>query len=284
MTVLVTGAGGQLGRCLKKVSVNFPHISFLFKDYSELDVTNQNSIDEVFNNNSIDYCINCAAYTAVDLAENESNKVFLLNSEAVKYLSKACKEKKVVLIHISTDFVFDGTKTTPYIESDATNPINVYGASKLAGEEQIKSILKRYFIIRTSWLYSEYGSNFLKTMVHLGSEKKQLQIVRDQIGSPTYAMDLANVILHIIESKNQDFGTYHYSNQGKISWYDFAKEIFKLTHSVVKVKAISTSDYPTAAKRPKYSVLSSDKIKEVFRIPIIDWKESLKVAVSKIDH
>lgn len=282
MTVLVTGAGGQLGKCLKKASLNFPHITFLFKDFVELDVTDQDSIDEVFDNNNIDYCINCAAYTAVDLAESEPQKAFLINSVAVKSLSETCKDNEVVLIHISTDFVFDGTKTTPYIESDPTNPINVYGTSKLSGEQHIKSILKRYFIIRTSWLYSEYGSNFLKTMIRLGSEKKELQIVHDQIGSPTYAMDLAHIILDVIESKNEDYGTYHFSNEGSISWYDFAKEIFKLTDLEVKLKAIQSLQYPTQANRPKYSVLSKKKIKDVLGVPIIGWKESLKEAISNL--
>lgn len=282
MTVLVLGANGQLGKCLKEESINFPEISYLFKNSTELDITNSDSIEKTFNENNIQYCINCAAYTAVDKAETEKNIAFLINAEAVKNLAQVCKKHQAILIHISTDFVFDGSKSIPYIESDTPNPLNVYGASKLKGEEHIISILKNYFIVRTSWLYSEFGNNFMKTMIKLAKERNELSIVSDQLGTPTYARNLANALLQIIASNNKDFGIYHFSNEGEISWYDFAKEIFKQSKTSIKIKGICTSEYPTLAKRPFYSVLSNKKISKALGIETSDWKDSLKIAISKL--
>ena len=280
MTVLVLGAGGQLGRCLKEESLNHPELSFLFKNSTELDITNKKSIETVFSEHNIQYCINCAAYTGVDKAEEEQAVAFLVNAEAVKNLALVCKTHHTVLIHISTDFVFDGNKSIPYIESDIPNPLNVYGASKLKGEEYITTTLKSFFIIRTSWLYSEFGNNFMKTMIRLAQEKRELNIVSDQFGTPTYARDLAQTLLQIIFFNKKDFGIYHYSNEGVVSWYDFAKEIFNLFKIEIKVNGISTNEYPTPASRPRYSVLSNKKIVKTLGIQSVNWKDSLQIAVS----
>lgn len=260
--VLVTGSNGQLGKsilALNEESIK-NNINFTFSTKATLDITNQEQVEAFFQSNNVTYCINCAAYTAVDKAEEEKEQAFLINSLGVKNLAEACKKYAVILIHISTDFVFDGSKREPYLETDKPNPINVYGASKLEGETHIQSILEHYFIVRTSWLYSEYGNNFVKTMLRLGSEKEEIHVVDDQIGCPTYAKDLAEVVLAIIISENTQFGLYHYSNQGILSWFEFAKIIFSLTKNEIEVKPIPTSDYPTAAKRPQYSVLSSLKL------------------------
>lgn len=282
MNVLVTGANGQLGQCLIATSENYPSLKFIFKNSKELDITNPRQIDAVFSSNNIQYCINCAAYTAVDQAEKEQEKAFLINATAVKNLAEACKIYGVILIHVSTDFVFDGHKNRPYTEADSTNPINVYGASKLKGEQYIQSILPQHFIIRTSWLYSEFNANFVKTMLRLSAEKTELNVVDDQLGTPTYAKDLAQAILQIVSSKSQVFGLYHYSNEGVVSWCGFAQEIFRLSKFDVRVNPIDTGQYPTPAKRPKYSVLSKTKIKETFGFPIHDWKVSLATVIDKL--
>ena len=226
-TVLVTGANGQLGQCIQKIHNQFPDISFHFKSSSELDITNSNAINDYFSKHTIDYCVNCAAYTNVELAESEEEKAYFVNAEAAKQLAKACKEYNTTLLHISTDYVFDGKKETPYIETDTTNPISVYGASKLKGEQYIQEIFQNYFIIRTSWLYAEYGKNFYKTILQKAAEKANLTITTEQKGTPTNANDLAELILEIIKTDNTDFGIYHFSNEGEATWYDFTKEIIK---------------------------------------------------------
>jgi dTDP-4-dehydrorhamnose reductase len=276
ITVLVTGSNGQLGKCLQDISKESMGINWIFKSSKELDITNEDSITKVFNNNKIDYLVNCAAYTAVDKAESEPEKAFLVNAEGVKLLANACKEYNATLIHISTDFVFDGEKTTPYMETDLPNPINVYGASKLKGEQYAQKILEKYFIIRTSWVYSQHGNNFVKTMLRLAKEKNEVGVVDDQIGSPTYAGDLATTIIKIINLKSTKYGIYHYSNHGSISWRTFAETIFETKNIVIKVNPISTMNYYTLAKRPKYSVLSLAKINAKLLIPVIKWKISLK--------
>lgn len=274
LNILVTGANGQLGRCIQDVAKDATSLNFVFKDSKQLDITNQGAVKNIFNTSRFDYCINCAAYTAVDKAEAEKEKAFLVNAEAVKYLAESCKENNVKLIHISTDFVFDGKKETPYTEESIPNPINVYGASKLKGEQYIQNHIERYFIIRTSWVYSEYGHNFVKTMLRLTQERNQISVVNDQIGSPTYAGDLANVILEIIGSDLVDYGVYHYSNEGEISWYDFAQAIFEEKN--VELVPISTEEYPTPAKRPSYSVMDKTKIKQSLKIEIPYWKDTLQ--------
>ncbi|MCF6279440.1 MAG: dTDP-4-dehydrorhamnose reductase [Flavobacteriaceae bacterium] len=278
-TVLVTGADGQLGKCIKDVAKSTEKIQFIYTNSSELDITNKASVFSFFADEKIDYCINCAAYTAVDKAESEIEKATKINADGVQNLAEICKETETILIHISTDFVFDGTKNTPYLETNKTNPKGVYGSTKLQGEEAIKNVLKKYFIIRTSWLYSEYGSNFMKTMLKLGKDKNKLSVVNDQKGTPTYAVDLAKVILKIIETNSNNFGIYHYSNKGVTTWYEFAQEIFKESKIPIDLKSVTTEEYPTAAERPKYSVLDSSKIKNDLQIEIHFWKKNLKKAL-----
>lgn len=273
--VLVTGANGQLGKSIKRISPNFKELKFVFTDVDELDITNSKEVNTHFASNKIEYCINCAAYTAVDKAEEEFDKAFLINATAVKNLAEACQKTGVVLIHISTDFVFDGTKSTPYTEEDTPNPISVYGKSKLKGEEYIQETLDSYFIVRTSWLYSEYGNNFVKTMLRLAETRKQISVVNDQVGSPTYAGDLAEFILKIISSESTAYGLYHYSNLGQISWYDFAVEIFKQNNKTVRVVPIPTTAYPTAAKRPAFSVMDLSRVKTTFGSRITLWRQSV---------
>jgi dTDP-4-dehydrorhamnose reductase len=280
--VLVTGANGQLGLTIKKLSFNYGDIEFVFVTKSQLDITDENCLESFFEKHNFQYCINCAAYTNVDQAERDKDQAFRVNANAVKNLAIVCKQNNVVLIHISTDFVFDGTKGEPYKETDIPNPINVYGESKLKGENYIQSILKRFFIIRTSWLYSEYGNNFVKTMLRLGHQNKELRVVNDQIGSPTYAKDLAEVILEIILSKNNQFGLYHYSNQGAISWFDFSMAIFNFANIPIQVTPIPSSNYPTPAKRPSFSSMNIENTKEKLNIVVPNWKDSLKAVIQKI--
>jgi len=282
-TILVTGGDGQLATCIKDLENDYKDLNLVYADYLDLDITKSNQVNKFFKDNyPIQYCINCAAYTAVDKAESEVEKAYAINAEGAKNIASACNENKVKLIHISTDFVFDGNKTEPYIEEDKPNPISVYGASKLKGEEEIRDILKEYFIIRTSWLYSEHGNNFMKTMLRLSETRDEISVVCDQIGTPTYAGDLASVIFEIIDSKNELFGVYHYSNEGVTGWDEFAKAIFEISKRETKIKPIISLEYPTAAKRPCYSVLSKDKIKRTLNILIPNWKESLIRVIEKI--
>ena len=274
MVVLVTGANGQLGQALQSIANKFLDIKFVFCDSTTLDITNKENIDLIFEKYAPGFCINAAAYTAVDKAESEPEKAYLINVEGVKNLAEICKNSHTKLLHISTDFVFDGTKNTPYAEEDFPNPTGVYGITKLKGEQVIQEILDEHFIIRTSWVYSEYGHNFMKTMLRLANEKGSLTVVNDQIGTPTHALDLAEVLLKIISTNN--YGTYHFSNEGQCSWYDFAKKIFELNHVTIDLKPIPTASFPTPAKRPSYSVLDKTKIKSTFELTINPWEESLK--------
>ena len=277
INVLVTGSNGQLASCIKDRAKQHKGLHFIYTDYQELDICNLNDVKKFFKTNKkIDYCINCAAYTAVDKAETEVEKAFEINAKGVKNLALVSDEQDAILIHVSTDFVFDGDKTEPYAETDIPKPISVYGASKRQGEVEIQKTLKRHFIIRTSWLYSEHGANFMKTMLRLAETRDEISVVSDQIGSPTYAGDLADAILKIINSKNTNFGLYHYSNEGVASWFDFAKAIFEASNLKIKVNAIKTEAYPTLAKRPKYSVLSLEKVTKTFNIQLYKWEIVLK--------
>jgi len=277
LKILITGSNGQLGRSLQNITERYPDYDFHFKFSKDLDITIKERVSNLFTLEKYDYCINCAAYTAVDKAESDKENAYLVNAEAVRYLAEACKTNNTILIHISTDFVFDGAKGTPYTETDLPNPLNVYGASKLKGEQYVQQILKKYFIIRTSWVYSEYGHNFVKTMLRLGAEKDEINVVNDQIGSPTYAGDLAEVILKIIHKKAIGYGIYHYSNEGEISWYDFARAIFEIKGMNVKVNPIPSRDYPTPAKRPVFSVMDTSKIKDLLQIEVPYWTDSLSI-------
>lgn len=280
MKILVTGASGQLGKCLQKiVQKNKSKDNYIFKSSKDLDISRGIMVSKEFAETDYDYCINCAAYTHVDKAEDEVEKAIKINVDGVENLAKACSTYAVVFIHISTDFVFDGEKESPYLESDNVNPTGVYGETKLFGEQKIVESLEEHFILRTSWLYSKFGHNFMKTMLRLAKEKKELSVVNDQIGSPTYAMDLAEVIFKIIKLKSAAYGLYHYSNEGEASWYDFAKAIFEISNSKINLKPISSYKYPTKAKRPKYSVLNKSKIKNELKIEISPWKERLANAL-----
>jgi len=276
--ILVTGANGQLGRCLKDQSIKARDMDFIFVSSKELNIENQEAINYFFEKENFDFCINCAAYTAVDKAEVEKDKAFNTNCLGVKYLSMACQKNNVDLIHISTDFVFNGNSSLPYKEEDETFPLSVYGETKLQGEQEIRSRMKNYYIIRTSWLYSQYGHNFLKTMLRLSQTHKELNIVNDQIGTPTYANDLAQTIFLLINSPETKYGIYHYSNEGRATWFDFAKAIFEENNIKITIKPINTIDYPTPAKRPKYSVLDTSKIKKTLKINIPNWRDRLKKA------
>ncbi|MBO3096750.1 dTDP-4-dehydrorhamnose reductase [Gelidibacter pelagius] len=282
-TVLVTGADGQLGQCIQNITHQFPSLDFLFADRNTLDITVANDVLDFFETHAIDWCINCAGYTAVDNAENDQENACKVNSIGAKNMAQACQKNDVKMVHISTDFVYDGLKTTPYTELDKTNPVNVYGESKLKGENEIKQILDKHFIIRTSWLYSEYGNNFMKTMLGLAQDRQELSVVNDQLGTPTYAGDLARVVLNIIKLRSQDYGVYHYSNEGITSWFEFAKAIFEESNIELYIIPIDTKDYPTLAKRPRYSVLDKSKIKKMLNVEILDWRQSLRKALLKFN-
>ncbi|HTD41287.1 MAG TPA: dTDP-4-dehydrorhamnose reductase [Mucilaginibacter sp.] len=280
--ILVFGASGQLGQCLKAVSNSQGLTSILFPAESEADILNKDVLKKLFDTYKPSWCINCAAYTAVDKAEDDIELARKINKTGVENLSDLCLEYNAVFIHTSTDFVFKGDKATPLDEDDPAEPVNVYGLTKLEGEHVVTAKLKKYFILRTSWLYSEYGNNFVKTMIRLGAERDELKVIADQVGTPTYAMDLAKCILHIIAVNSTDYGLYHYSNEGVASWYDFAKAIFDISATKIKVLPIKTSEYPTRAVRPAYSVMSKSKIKKVFSIEIPYWRDSLITCISKL--
>lgn len=282
--ILVTGGEGQLANNVKDLIKDYSNLNLVFTDLETLDILNAEALEQYFSNQKFQYCINCAAYTAVDNAEKEISIARAVNETGVQNLARACKISDTTLIHISTDFVFDGQQSFPYSEKDTTNPISVYGKTKLNGEKAIQQILKKYFIFRTSWLYSEYNSNFMKTMLFLSKSKKEIGVVADQIGTPTYAKDLANLIIKTIIIQNKNYGLYHFSNEGVASWYDFAKEIFEYNQIDLKVLPITTKDYPTLAKRPYFSVLDKSKIKTVMDIEIPYWRDSLKTALNNFNN
>ena len=283
--VLITGANGQLASCIKPLALNHPNINFIYTDYLELDICDFKQLNTFFQeNNQIDYCINCAAYTNVDKAETDTKQAFQINAEGSKNLAKVCALNNTTLIHVSTDFVFDGQKNQSYNELDKANPISLYGETKLKGETEIINNIDTYFIIRTSWLYSEHGNNFMKTMLRLAESYDEINVVSDQIGVPTYAGDLAQVILKFITENNITFGIYHYSNEGVASWYDFAKAIFDISNVTTQVNPIKTEAYPLPAKRPKFSVMDKTKIKETIKIEIPYWRDSLKKVIKKYNE
>ncbi len=277
-TILVTGANGQLGKELQVLTESYPAYQFLFTAKEEMQIEDVGAVSAFFARHTVDYCINCAAYTAVDKAEAEKEKAFLINAEATGNLAKVCKEHNVQFIHISTDYVFDGASKYPYKETDRTHPLNTYGTSKLKGEELALQNDPSAVIIRTSWLYSSFQNNFIKTMLRLMKEKDSINVVNDQFGCPTYAADLANAILKMIPSVKDDKkqGIYHYCNTGIISWYDLAAAIKEISGSNCIVNPIPTAQYPTAAKRPLYTVLDTSKIQQSFNITVPNWKDSLR--------
>jgi len=278
MRILVTGSNGQLGNEIRLLAKDYSQHQFFFTDVDELDIYDKNAVNAFVSLNKIEVILNCAAYTAVDKAEQEEENAFKINAIAVGNLCEIARPHKVFLLHVSTDYVFDGNKTGAYLETDTTNPISVYAKSKRKGEEFILQYQIPSIIIRTSWLYSSFGSNFVKTILRLAAEKPQLNIVSDQIGAPTYARDLADAMLKIVSSGKLPTHPeiYHYANQGKISWFDFATAIIELTNSKTPVYPIPAKDYPTPATRPANSLFSLDKIKNDYNITIPDWKDSLR--------
>lgn len=294
MNILVTGANGQLGNEMRIVSKGSSD-RYIFTDVEELDITNRDAVMNFVKENDIKVVVNCAAYTNVDKAEDDEATAELINAQAVKHLAEACKSNNATLIHISTDYVFGGNEgNTPRTEDEPVNPTGAYGRTKLHGEQAIQEVGCNYLIIRTAWLYSEFGNNFVKTMRRLTSERDKLNVVFDQIGTPTYALDLANVIMRFIEIlkkennyqlstvNSQLFGVYHFSNEGVISWYDFAKEICELSGNECDIQPCHSNEFPSRVKRPSYSVLDKTKIKNKLNITIPHWKESLKKCIIKL--
>jgi len=285
MHILVTGSNGQLGSEIKLQSSLYPKYEFHFTDIDDLDISNEKAVNEYIEEHNIRCVINCAAYTNVDKAESEKEVAKKINVQAVKYLAKACSKYNANIIHISTDYVFDGKNFRPYRETDFTNPQSVYGETKLEGEKMLEEFAKTAVIIRTSWLYSSFGNNFVKTMLKYGKEREKLNVVYDQIGSPTYAANLASIVLINIDDLQWIQGThiYHYSDEGVCSWYDFAKAIMNLTGTDCEINAIESKDYPLPARRPYYSVLNKEKIKDsINEFTIPHWQDALKECLKKI--
>jgi len=280
---LVTGQNGQLGNELKVLSAKYPQFDYVFTDVKELDITDKAQVDAFFDEHKPVVCINAAAYTAVDKAETDKELALKINAEAVGNLASNCANIQAKFIHVSTDYVFDGTATTPYKEDHPVSPVNFYGESKLKGEEIALEKLPSTVIIRTSWVYSFFGNNFVKTMLRLMKERETLSVINDQFGSPTYAADLAQAIMQLATQENVAGGIYHFSNEGIISWFDFAVAIRDLAGLHCEVKPTDTSGYPTPAKRPGYSAMSKEKIKSV-GIGLKDWKDSLKQCIDLLQQ
>ncbi|MFV0521296.1 MAG: dTDP-4-dehydrorhamnose reductase [Mangrovibacterium sp.] len=282
MKILVIGSNGQLGSELKYLSNQESSFEFLFTDVQELDATDFQALKRYCDNNQPDFIVNCAAYTAVDIAETDADLAELINVSIPKYIGSIAKISKTKVIHVSTDYVFDGTACVPYTEDDLVGPNSVYGKTKLNGEIALIKENPEAVIIRTSWLYSAFGKNFVKTMLKLGEEREKLSVISDQIGTPTYALDLAQTILEIIKQTEDNWhpGIYHYSNEGVASWYDFAKQIHEIGKISCTVFPIETKDYPTPAQRPSYSVLNKSKIKNTYGIEIPYWRDSLKACIN----
>jgi dTDP-4-dehydrorhamnose reductase len=279
LTILVTGSNGQLGSEIKQLSAKYPSYNFLFTTKDDLPIENTDAVKTFFDKQQVDFCVNCAAYTAVDKAENEKEKAFLINAGAAGVLSSICNDHQAKLIHISTDYVYDGSSKQPLKENDAVAPLNVYGWSKLKGEELILSCYPSALIIRTSWVYSVYGNNFVKTILRLFKEKESINVVKDQYGCPTYAADLAGIIMNFIENmgNNAEYaGIVNYCNSGITTWFDFASAIKEFVNSSCKIIPVLTSQYPTAAKRPQHSVLDTSKIRKMLKTGIPFWKDSLQ--------
>lgn len=285
MNILVTGKNGQLGSEFSSLSSMYKYHNFYFTDVECLDLTISEQVNEYFVLNKIDLIVNCAAYTAVDKAEEEKDKANEVNNIAICNLVRVCLKYDIKLIHISTDYVFDGTKSSPYSEDDIKNPIGIYGLTKSLGENEILKSNISAIIIRTSWLYSSYGNNFVKTIIRLSQEKNSINVVNDQFGSPTYARDLAQACMHIIDQSDSWLARpeiFHFSNEGKCSWYDFAKKIIEINQMKLEIVSVNSENYPSKTKRPKYSLLDKEKIKSKFNISIPQWEDSLKDCMKKL--
>jgi len=287
-TILVTGSKGQLGSELQELAAQYPQHHFLFADVDTLDICDEQAIHAFFKKHQIEYCINCAAYTAVDKAESNLKTAFAVNVTGAKYLAMACAVRKAVFLHLSTDYVYHNSQNTPFKEEDPVNPQGVYARTKLDGERAAQQINPLTVVVRTSWVYSSFGNNFVKTMLRLGAERDALSVVYDQIGTPTYARDLAIGLLQMInviqgaESKKALCGIYHFSNEGVTSWYDFAHAIFEEAKLSCQLTAIESKDYPTPAKRPHFSLLHKGKIKTVFEVKVRNWREALRDCLSRL--
>ena len=280
MKILIIGGNGQLGNCFRKLAPEYEdRFEFEFTDSQTLNIIDRDQVSDYFYDFKPDYCINASAYTAVDLAETESEKAFAVNAEGVGNLAEACAENKTIFIHISTDYVFDGETNISYSEDDFTNPQGVYGASKEKGEDLAMELQPKTIILRTSWLYSEFNKNFVKTMLHLFEVKEELGIVDDQFGQPTNANDLAQAVMNIVEKETKTYGIFHFSNYPETTWFNFAQKIADFSGSKIKLNPIKTSEFPTAAKRPKRSTMSLDKIEEVYKIEPKYWQNSLEECI-----
>ncbi len=285
-TVLVTGAYGQLGTSVRRLSGAHGRFRFLFTDADTLDICKEESVDAFFRAHPAEYVLNCAAYTAVDKAEEDAELCGRINRDAVACLARAARKYRAKVVHVSTDYVFDGTSCIPYRETDRTNPRSVYGSTKRDGEEALLGICPDAVVVRTAWLYSEYGNNFVKTMLRLGSEREELRVVSDQVGSPTYAADLATALLAILEQDGQGRhqpGIYHFTDEGVCSWYDFAVKIIGLAGLKARVLPVASEEYPTKAVRPHFSVLDKRKIKSAYGLAIPHWEESLRKCMENMD-
>lgn len=281
--ILVTGANGQLGQSIKEISKTYTNLEFVFTSRAELDITNEKEVFNYFQNHSFDAVVNCAAYTAVDLAEKETEAAYLVNALATKYLATSTAQQNIPFIHISTDYVFDGTVSIPRTEEDQVNPINIYGQTKLEGEQFALALNPKTLIIRTSWIYSQYGNNFVKTMLRLFTEREEIGVINDQMGSPTSAHDLAKAILQLLQTDELTYGIFNYSNLEQCTWYDFANEIKRITKAQININPIPTTAYPTPAKRPSYSLLDKNKIINTFGLQIPEWKSSLYEILRRIN-
>jgi dTDP-4-dehydrorhamnose reductase len=282
MNILVLGGVGQLGQCISKVASERGINSISFVDEFVGNILDMKVLEDLFIKEKPQYVINCAAYTAVDKAEDEVELSRKINRDGAENIANLCLKFDATLLHVSTDFVFEGNIPTLLNEEHPAEPISVYGLTKLEGEQAITALLPESYIVRTAWLYSEFANNFMKTMIKLGTERDSLGIIADQIGSPTYGVDLAGALLDIIASEKKAYGIYHYSNEGAISWYDFAQAIFELGNITVAVNPLKTSEYPTKAARPAFSVMDKTKIKTTFGIKVPYWRDSLKVALSSL--
>jgi len=274
--ILITGSHGQLGNEMQQTAKRFPQFNYLYTDIEELDICDKAALDAFVKANAVNVIVNCAAYTAVDKAEDDVELCYKINADAVRNIGEIAAENNLKVVHVSTDYVFDGTNHIPYTEDQPVCPATVYGKSKLAGEQALLKTCKQAVILRTAWLYSSFGNNFVKTMMKLGTERDSLNVIFDQIGTPTYAADLADAIMRIISSKNFVPGIYHFSDEGVCSWYDFTKSIHRLAGITCDVHPIETKDYPARTPRPHYSVLNKAKIKSTYSIVIPHWEESLE--------
>jgi len=283
-TILVTGSNGQLGSEMQQAAKRFTNFKYIFTDVAELDICDKNTLNNFVKENGVNFIVNCAAYTAVDKAEDDVELCYKINRDAVKNIAEVAQENAVKVVHVSTDYVFDGTNYVPYTEDMPVCPSSVYGKSKLEGEQVLLENCKDAVIIRTSWLYSSFGNNFVKTMMKLGTERDNLNVIFDQVGTPTYAADLAENILNVISHESFVPGIYHFSDEGVCSWYDFTKTIHRIANITCNVQPIETKDYPVRTPRPHYSVLNKAKIKSTYGISIPHWEESLEKCINLIHN